>query len=293
MKLSEVDRTKLSPMMLQYMEIKDEYPEELVFYRLGDFYEMFFDDAIIASKELELTLTGRIGGLSERVPMCGVPHNNVKSYIEKLVNKGYRVAICEQLEDPKTTGNRMVKRGIVGVFSKGTIADNDLLNEKETSYIAGINFYQDIINITILDISTSYLANLTIDNDLDKLVNEILSLNIKEVLLMDNTNAELINLLKNTYHIEITISSNLLEDKYKDFLNTIKDYRVKCGVEHLFYYLSERQLKDLSHINNIVMLKRNDYLEMDVHTIRNLELVETIRLKERTYSLIWLSLIHI
>ena len=139
MKLSEVDRTKLSPMMLQYMEIKDEYPEELVFYRLGDFYEMFFDDAIIASKELELTLTGRIGGLSERVPMCGVPHNNVKSYIEKLVNKGYRVAICEQLEDPKTTGNRMVKRGIVGVFSKGTIADNDLLNEKETSYIAGIN----------------------------------------------------------------------------------------------------------------------------------------------------------
>ena len=288
MKLSEVDRTKLSPMMAQYMEIKDEYPEELVFYRLGDFYEMFFDDAIIASKELELTLTGRIGGLSERVPMCGVPHNNVKSYIEKLVNKGYRVAICEQLEDPKTTGNRMVKRGIVGVFSKGTIADNDLLNEKETSYIAGINFYQDIINITILDISTSYLANLTIDNDLDKLVNEILSLNIKEVLLMDNTNAELINLLKNTYHIEITISSNLLEDKYKDFLNTIKDYRVKCGVEHLFYYLSERQLKDLSHINNIVMLKRNDYLEMDVHTIRNLELVETIRLKERTYSLIWL-----
>ena len=195
MKLSEVDRTKLCPMMAQYMEIKDEYPEELVFYRLGDFYEMFFDDAIIASKELELTLTGRIGGLSERVPMCGVPHNNVKSYIEKLVNKGYRVAICEQLEDPKTTGNRMVKRGIVGVFSKGTIADNDLLNEKETSYIAGINFYQDIINITILDISTSYLANLTIDNDLDKLVNEGLIIVDLDNIKLTNKGLDLANIV--------------------------------------------------------------------------------------------------
>ena len=288
MKRSDVDRTKLSPMMLQYMEIKDEYPEEIVFYRLGDFYEMFFDDALIASRELELTLTGRVGGLDERVPMCGVPHNNVKTYIEKLVNKGYRVAICEQLEDPKTTGNRMVKRGIVDVISKGTIADNDLLNDKDSSYIAGINFYQDIINMTILDISTGYLANLTLENNIEALVNEILSLNIKEVLLMDNTKVELIDLLKNTYHIEITISDKLLENKYQDFLDTVKDYRIKCGIEHLFYYLSERQLKDLSHIKNYEILRKNDYLEMDVHTIRNLELVETIRLKERMYSLIWL-----
>ena len=288
MKRSDVDRTKLSPMMLQYMEIKDEYPEEIVFYRLGDFYEMFFDDALIASRELELTLTGRVGGLDERVPMCGVPHNNVKAYIEKLVNKGYRVAICEQLEDPKTTGNRMVKRGIVDVISKGTIADNDLLNDKDSSYIAGINFYQDIINMTILDISTGYLANLTLENNIEALVNEILSLNIKEVLLMDNTKVELIDLLKNTYHIEITISDKLLENKYQDFLDTVKDYRIKCGIEHLFYYLSERQLKDLSHIKTYEILRKNDYLEMDVHTIRNLELVETIRLKERMYSLIWL-----
>ena len=288
MKRSDVDRTKLSPMMLQYMEIKDEYPEEIVFYRLGDFYEMFFDDALIASRELELTLTGRVGGLDERVPMCGVPHNNVKTYIEKLVNKGYRVAICEQLEDPKTTGNRMVKRGIVDVISKGTIADNDLLNDKDSSYIAGINFYQDIINMTILDISTGYLANLTLENNIEALVNEILSLNIKEVLLMDNTKVELIDLLKNTYHIEITISDELLENKYQDFLDTVKDYRIKCGIEHLFYYLSERQLKDLSHIKTYEILRKNDYLEMDVHTIRNLELVETIRLKERMYSLIWL-----
>ena len=201
MKRSEVDRSKLSPMMAQYMEIKDEYPEELVFYRLGDFYEMFFDDALIASRELELTLTGRVAGLEERVPMCGVPHNNVKTYIEKLVNKGYRVAICEQLEDPKTTGNRMVKRGIVDVISKGTIADNDLLNERDSSYIASILFFQDIINITILDISTSYLANLSIPNNMDTLLNEILNYNIKEVVLIDNLNTSFIDLLKNTYNI--------------------------------------------------------------------------------------------
>ena len=285
---SEVDRSKLSPMMAQYMEIKDQYPEELVFYRLGDFYEMFFDDALIASKELELTLTGRVAGLSDRVPMCGVPHNNVKTYIEKLVNKGYRVAICEQLEDPKTTGNRMVKRGIVDVISKGTIADNDLLNDKDSSYIAGVLFYQDVINMTILDISTGFLANLTIENKEDELITEILNYNIKEVVLMDNTKLEFINLLKNNYHIEVTFSDKLLDNKYQDFLDTITDYRIKAGVEHLFYYLSVRQLKDLSHINHIEILKRNDYLEMDVHTVRNLELVETIRLKERMYSLVWL-----
>ena len=288
MKRSEVDRNKLSPMMAQYMEIKDKYPEELVFYRLGDFYEMFFDDALIASRELELTLTGRVAGLEERVPMCGVPHNNVKTYIEKLVNKGYRVAICEQLEDPKTTGNRMVKRGIVDVISKGTIADNDLLNERDFSYIASVLFFQDIINITILDISTSYLASLSIPNNMDMLLNEILNYNIKEVVLIDNLNTALIDLLKNTYNIEVTISSEFLKDKYTDFLSTIPDVRVRSGVEHLFYYLSVRQLKDLSHINTIEIIKKNDYVEMDVHTVRNLELVETIRLKERTYSLVWL-----
>lgn len=287
MKLSEVDRTKLSPMMAQYMEIKDQYKEELVFYRLGDFYEMFFDDALIASRELELTLTGRVAGLEERVPMCGVPHNNVKPYIEKLVNKGYRVAICEQLEDPKATKG-MVKRGIVDVISKGTIADNDLLNDKDASYIASILFFNDSILLTILDISTGYLASMSIENNEETLINEILGLNLKEVIFVDNLNTALIDLLKNTYNIEVTISHEFLWDKYEYLFSTISDARVKSGVAHLFYYLDHRQLKDLRHINKINYIKKNDYLEMDIHSIRNLELVETLRLKERTYSLIWL-----
>lgn len=287
MKLSEVDRSKLSPMMAQYIEIKDKYKEELVFYRLGDFYEMFFDDALIASRELELTLTGRVAGLEEKVPMCGVPHANVKTYIEKLVNKGYRVAICEQLEDPRTTKG-MVKRGIVDVISKGTIADNDLLNDKDSSYIASILFFSDSILITLLDISTSYLATISIENNEETLINEILELNLKEVIFIDNLNTNLINLLKNTYNIEVTINSEFLWDKYKNLLDSIPDARIKNGIAHLFYYLDVRQLKDLSHITKINYLKKNDYLEMDIHSIRNLELVETLRLKERTYSLLWL-----
>ena len=123
----EVDRKKLSPMMLQWMEIKDQYPDTLIFFRLGDFYELFFEDGITASRELELTLTGKVAGLEERVPMCGVPHHAVKQYLERLVNKGYKVAIVEQLEDPrKATG--MVKRGVISVVSKGTIADFELLD---------------------------------------------------------------------------------------------------------------------------------------------------------------------
>lgn len=287
MKLSEVDRTKLSPMMAQYIEIKDKYKDELVFYRLGDFYEMFFDDALIASRELELTLTGRVAGLDEKVPMCGVPHANVKTYIERLVNKGYRVAICEQLEDPRYTKG-MVKRGIVDVISKGTIADNDLLNDKDSSYIASILFFSDSILMTVLDISTGYLATITLGNSEEILVNEILELNLKEVIFIDNLNTSLISLLKNTYNIEVTINSEFLWDKYKELFDIIPDARVKSGVAHLFYYLDVRQLKDLSHITKINYLQKNDYLEMDIHSIRNLELVETLRLKERTYSLLWL-----
>lgn len=287
LKRSEVDRNKLSPMMQQYMEIKDNYQDELLFYRLGDFYELFFEDGLTASRELELTLTGRVAGLEERVPMCGVPHHTVKSYIEKLVNKGYRVAICEQLEDSKNTTG-MVKRGVVDVFSKGTITDNDLLNEHDSSYIAGILFFDDTIILSIMDISTGYLASLMIPNDSEKLINEILNYKIKEVVLMDNLNTKLIDLLKNTYNIEITLSSKLLENKYTEIYDTVPDIRAKKGIMHLFYYLDNRQLKDLSFIDHVERIEKDNYLEMNIHTIRNLELVETLRLKERTYSLVWL-----
>ena len=287
MKRSEVDLNKISPMMRQYMEIKDTYQDELLFFRLGDFYELFFEDGIIASKELELTLTGKNAGLEERIPMCGVPFHSVKPYIEKLVNKGYKVAICEQLEDPRDAKG-VVKRGVVEVISKGTIADYEMLNEHDNSYICSILDFNYIYVLTYADVSTGVINTLSISYDKEKLINEVLSINAKEVILKDNLDSELINILKNNYGIEVSISGELLEEGYEKLLNTVDDVRLKTGVEHLLYYLVIKELKNMSHLDKVNVINKEDYLEMNVHTIRNLELIETLRLKERTYSLIWL-----
>ena len=286
MKRNEVDRTKLSPMMKQYMEIKDQYKEELLFFRLGDFYELFFEDGEIASRELELTLTGKSAGLDEKVPMCGVPYHAVKGYLEKLVNKGYRVAICEQLEDAKST-KETVRRGVVDVISKGTITDFELLDERTNSYIASILEFSDIYIITYADISTGELNSLSLEKKEDLLISEILSLGIKEVVLLDNLNVALVDLLKNKYGIDVVFSGEYYSDEL-DYLNVLSDARKKAGVKHLFYYLVVKELKSINHFNECREIQKVDYLEMDIHTVRNLELFETIRLKDRTYSLIWL-----
>ncbi len=287
MKRSEVDKEKLSPGMRQYYDIKEKYKDELLFYRLGDFYELFFEDGEIASRELELTLTSKNAGLEERVPMCGVPFHSVKPYIEKLVNKGYKVAICEQLEDPKNAKG-MVKRGVVDVISKGTIVDFELLNEHDHNYIASILDFSFTYVLCYADISTGSLNVMNIEHKKEKLLNEILNLKMKEVILKDNLDTELIGLLKGTYGIEVSISSELLETGCEELINSVEDIRFKEGLKHLLYYLLVRELKDVSHIKKVNIVHNEDYLEMDVHTIRNLELFETLRLKERTYSLIWL-----
>ena len=287
MKRNEVDRSKLSPGMKQYFEIKDQYEEEMLFFRLGDFYELFFEDAILCSRELELTLTSKNGGLEERIPMCGVPFHSVKPYIEKLVSKGYKVAICEQLEDPKDTKG-MVKRGVVQVISKGTVVDYDMLNEHDNNFIASILDFSNLYTITYSDISTGSLYIMDIPKDESKLINYILSLGFKEVVLLDNNNQELIDTLKNTYGIEVSICGEYLEDRYSNVYKDIKEMRHILGIKHLMYYLVVKQLKELDHIKSPEIVYPDEYLEMDVHTVRNLELFETLRLKERTYSLIWL-----
>lgn len=287
MRRDEVDRTKLSPGMKQYMEIKDLHEDELLFYRLGDFYELFFEDGILCSRELELTLTGKNAGLEEKVPMCGVPYHSVKPYVEKLINKGYRVAICEQLEDPKKAKG-MVKRGVIAVYSKGTIVDYDMLNASDSNYIASILDFKTSYVLTYADISTGDLYLMELTYNKERLINKILSLGIKEVVLSDEGDIELINLLKNTYNLEVSISSEYLEGKYQNIYKEIKDYRFIVGIKHLLYYLVVKQLKELEHIKEAIIVNPDDYLMMDIHTIRNLELVETLRLKERTYSLVWL-----
>ena len=287
MKRSEVNRDKLSPGMKQYMEIKDQYVEELLFFRLGDFYELFFEDALITSRELELTLTSKNAGLDERVPMCGVPFHSVKPYIEKLVEKGYKIAICEQLEDPKYAKG-MVKRGVIQVISKGTVVDYEMLKEYDNNYIGSVLDYTNLYTITYADISTGSLYVMDLPKNDDKLISTILNLGLKEIILYDNLNVDLINTLHNNYGIEISYSDKYLEDKYEYLYKDLKEMRYILGIKHLLYYLVVRELKELDHVSNVEIVHPDEYLELDVHTIRNLELFETLRLKERTYSLIWL-----
>ena len=284
---SEVNRKELSPMMLQYMEIKDKYLDTLLFYRIGDFYELFFEDSEIASRELELTLTGKNAGLKERVPMCGVPHHSAKSYIERLIEKGYKVAVVEQMEDPKTAKG-MVKREVVEVVTKGTMVDLEFLNENDFNYIAALEDLQYTYLLTYIDLSTGEVNSTYINHEQEDLVNDILNLNIKEIVITNEFPLELLNTLKNNYNINISIEDNYLEDEYSGIYEDVEDERIIYGIKHLLYYLHVVQLKDLSHLSHVKIVKRDKYLEMDVHTVRNLELIETLRLKERKYSLIWL-----
>ncbi len=286
MKRSEVNYDELSPMMKQYMDIKKNYEDVLLFYRIGDFYELFFEDGITASHELELTLTGKNAGLKERVPMCGVPHHAVKSYLEKAVSKGFKVAICEQVEDPKKAKG-MVKREVIDVVSKGTLVDLDFLNSYDFNYIASLLDLEYAYLLTYADISTGDIFSEMINHDEQTLLNRILKLNLKEILLKTNFDLKLINILKNTYNINITLTDDLYEEKLNIVADLVDVRRIE-GVKHLVYYLVIKELKDISHFSNVKIIETNDYLKLDIHSIRNLELFETLRLKERQYSLIWL-----
>ena len=286
MKRNEVKYEELSPMMQQYLDIKNKHLDELLFYRIGDFYELFFEDGETAARELELTLTGKNAGLSERIPMCGVPFHSVKPYIEKLIDKGYKVAICEQLEDPKMTKG-MVKRGVIQVISKGTLTDYEMMPPKDNNYIASVLDYGNCYVLTYADISTGECMASLVKHDNESLLDELVNMSIKEVILTDNSNLSLIQILKNNYGIEITYSNNYLEDEYAYLYKELDD-KFATGIKHLFYYLVITNMKDVSNIREVTIIDKDKYLNMDIHTVRNLEIFETLRLKERTYSLLWL-----
>ena len=287
MKLSEVDRSKLAPMMKHYVEMKDNYKDVLLFYRLGDFYEMFFEDAVTVSHELELTLTGRAAGLEERVPMCGVPYHAVNVYIDKLIKKGYKVAICEQMEDPKTAKG-IVKRDITEVISSGTVTSESSLNEKENNFIGNIYDFDYMYVISYSDITTGEYYIEKLDHDKDKALSEVISLGLKEVICNSKLDPYIINILKNQYKLTVTITEKLYElDNYSYLYNNF-DVNYQIAIKHLLYYLVVEQRRNLSHIRIVIEKKQDNYLKMDVHTKRNLELTESLRLKERQYSLLWL-----
>ena len=288
MKLENIDTEKLSPMMRQYVEIKKQNKDVIILFRLGDFYEMFFEDAVNVSRELELTLTGKQAGLEERVPMCGVPHHSANIYIEKLIEKGYKVGICEQLEDPKTTKG-LVKRDLINIISSGTILDSEILNEKENNYIGSVLDFKTCYILTYGDISTGQIYTTIIKHNLSTIVNTIISIGIKEIIIDENFDKSGIQLLKREFKITTTITSDIDElEIYSYIYENIEDVRLKQGIKHLLTYINKTQKRNLSHLQQATVIEEKEHLKMDIHTKRNLELTETLRLKQRNYSLIWL-----
>ena len=287
MKRSEVDKSKLSPMMLKYLEVKEKYNDTIIFYRLGDFYEMFFEDAIIASRELELTLTGRNAGLDERVPMCGIPFHAYLPYLEKLVDKGYKVAICEQLTDPKTSKG-LVDRDVIQVVTKGTIID-DTLEAKDNNFIGAIYDYDYCYGLSFCDISTGEFHSMLLDHNNDLIVSEVINHNIKELILNTKIDRTVYSILKDNYHLLVTLTDDVYSgDEYNYITRELDDVRLVTVTNFLLKYILDNKKGDMSHLQKVDLVERNKYLQFDTHTKRNLELVETLRQKERMYSLLWL-----
>ncbi|MBE6031158.1 MAG: DNA mismatch repair protein MutS [Clostridiales bacterium] len=286
----------LSPMMQQYFEIKEQYKDCILFFRLGDFYEMFFDDAILGSRELELTLTGRNCGQEERAPMCGVPYHSADTYIAKLVERGYKVAICEQIEDP-SLAKGIVKRDVIKIITPGTVTNQSMLSEKENNYLAAVYYEKGRTALSYCDISTGeVLATVFTDSDTcEILLNELVKIDAKEVL-VSSSNIEVIN----TDDIKKLTGAyiNLLPEQYFNYnaseklitgklnstdmnvsgitRNFYDEPELTCAIGALFTYLIETQKQDLSHLTSINVYKIGNHMSLDKATIRNLELTETL-----------------
>ena len=294
--------SELSPMMQHYMEKKNEYKDCILFYRLGDFYEMFFDDAITASRELEITLTGRACGQEEKAPMCGVPFHAAELYISKLISKGYKVAICEQLEDPKTAKG-IVKRDVIRVVTPGTVIESNLLDEKKNNFIMSIVKKGLFFGLAVCDVSTGdfYATQIVESNNFEKLLDEIARFLPAEII----TNKMMIESEKEIARIKDRINvciSELEEEKFSEETDLLEkmytfenetDGKLKdnlfaiAAINGLTAYLNETQKIKLDHINRIKLYKTTKYMALDISARRNLELTERMRDKAKKGTLIW------
>lgn len=287
MERKEVDRLKVSPMMKQYLDIKDNYENIILFFRLGDFYEMFFEDAITVSHELELTLTGKNAGLDERIPMCGVPFHAGDVYIDKLIEKGYRVAVCEQTSDPKAKG--IVKREVLEIVSRGTSMNTNTINETDSNFIGSIISTPDSYIISYADVTTGKMFVTSVINSKDVLVREILNIGLKEVVVLSGFDKWIINKLRQEFNICVYISDILEEiSEYSNLYSNITDVRFIEGIKHLLCYLNYNSKRSLTHMQMVEVRNLNKYMHMDYNTKKNLELVSNIRLNTKEYSLMWL-----
>ena len=282
----------LTPMMRQYVELKEKYNDCLLLFRLGDFYEMFFEDAVTGSKELELTLTGKDCGLDERAPMCGVPYHSVNSYINRLIDKGYKVAICEQLTDPALSQG-LVERDVIRVITPGTVIEEQMLNDKENNFIAAVYSKGDDYFLSYCDVSTGDFYVLSIDgrNGETELVNEIVRINPRQII----TNMSFTDKGQALKNVTNKIYVEQLDERSFDAAagqsELIKHFKVAtlegfglrdkspevCAAGALLAYLEDTQKNSLMHIDKITKLYRSEYMRIDAATRRNLEIFEPLR----------------
>ena len=247
---------------------------------------MFFDDAVLVSRELELTLTGKQAGLEERVPMCGIPHHAYANYIDQLIERGYKVAICEQMEDPKTTKG-MVKREVIQVVTRGTRLD-DRVDSKSNNYISNIYDFSYCYGISYTDISTGEFYAVIVDKDEHSVIREVVRNNFKEVIVNSKIDRNLVNTLRSNYNVLVTITDDLCEeDIYSYIYSNEEDTRIITTIKHLLKYIVDTKKTTLTHLQKVEVIKENSHLIFDGNTKKNLELTETIRTGDRMYSLLW------
>ena len=297
---------EFSPMMQRYLETKKEYEDCILFYRLGDFYEMFFDDAITASRELELTLTGKDCGQEERAPMCGIPHHAAEIYVSRLIAKGYKVAICEQLEDPKKTKG-IVKRGVIRVVTPGTLVDSNMLEERKNNYIMSIFKTGIYFGISVCDISTGefYSAEIKEQNNFPTLLDEIARYTPSELVvnsMMVNCEEEMAKIKERFENVYITkfndkffktelnnidLRFNIVDNDGKKLENIKEKTLIIASINALVEYIEETQKTSLDHINKITIYNLSKYMALDINARRNLELTEKMRDKSKKGTLLW------
>ncbi len=282
---------QMTPMMQQYMSVKNQYKDCLLFYRLGDFYELFFDDAITASRELEITLTGKDCGLKERAPMCGVPYHSVQNYVAKLIAKGYKVAIGEQLEDP-ALAKGIVKRDVTRVITPGTVIESNILDEKKNNYLASIYRKGSNFGIAYSDVSTGefYTTEFSEKNNFPKVLNELGRFEPAEIVVnseMFNDKSE-IDTISKKFKTYITNREDEEEDiELEGMAKLAKIPYAENATKLLFSYIKETQKMQLKHINKINAYNASNYMVLDNIARKNLELTETIRDKNKKGSLLW------
>lgn len=277
-----------TPMMQQYLEIKKDYTDFIVFFRLGDFYEMFFQDAIVASKELEIVLTGRDAGTKERVPMCGIPYHAANVYLEKLVDKGYKVAIAEQVEDPKQAKG-IVKREIIKLVTPGTIIEDGSIDQKDNNYIVAISETLQGFILAFSDLTTGENYLETLPDDISILINEILNLNVKEVVIASHLKHKAIRHYLSDYQLTLSVSDDTeLPSYYRTLVNDIYDKDLLQAFARLVTYLEKTQKQTLMHLQKVTVFENNAYLRIDNNSKKNLELIETYRRQSKQHTLLWL-----